>query len=146
MTVQAPPSSERRTPRLPAAALAVYLVLLVAVLLSPTSVVQSALVQALVDRASLLGLEGLVTFARAEVVMNIVIVVPAAFLGAVVLPRLRWQDWTAYGFVGAIGVELLQGLVLPGREASFSDVVANASGALLGALLARLLLRGRGRR
>ena len=43
------------------------------------------------------------------------------------------------GFLGAMAVELAQGLLLPGRQASFSDVVANGAGALLGALLAKAL-------
>ena len=54
---------------------------------------------------------------------------------------MRWQEWTAYGFLGAIAVELFQGLVLPGREASLSDIVSNGLGALLGALLAHLWVR-----
>ncbi len=82
-----------------------------------------------------------VDFTRVEVLMNAVIIAPLSFLGSRVWPRLRWQDWTAYAFVGATTVELVQGLLLPGRQASFSDIVANTFGALLGALLARRLLR-----
>jgi VanZ family protein len=52
-----------------------------------------------------------------------------------VRPSYSWRDWTAFGFCLACLVELLQGLLLPGRHASFSDVVANTLGALLGALL-----------
>jgi VanZ family protein len=64
-------------------------------------------------------------------------VAPLSLLGSIALPRLRWQDWTAYALIGAIAVELFQGVFLPGRSASFSDIVANAVGALLGALVYR---------
>lgn len=47
---------------------------------------------------------------------------------------MRWQDWTAYGLLGAMVVEVAQGLLLPDREPAFSDVVANALGAAGGAL------------
>jgi len=50
--------------------------------------------------------------------------------------RLRWQDWIAYGFLAALFVEIVQGLVLPGRYASCADVVANAT-ALCPALYSR---------
>lgn len=50
-------------------------------------------------------------------------------------PALSWQDWTALGFVVAVGVDLTKGLVLPDRHTAFSDVVANTAGALIGASL-----------
>ena len=73
--------------------------------------------------------------------MNALIVAPVSLMGGLVWSRLRWQDWVAYGFLGAMLVELLQGALLPDRQASFSDIVANATGALLGAVLARVLFR-----
>jgi glycopeptide antibiotics resistance protein len=132
--------------RIAGLALALYAGLLGLVLLSPRSTTQSDLVVRLVTELDRLGVpESLVTFARAEVVMNAAIVVPLTFLGSLVLRRVRWQDWTTYAFLGAIAVELTQGLLLPDRQASFSDIVANTVGALLGALLARLLRRDRPR-
>jgi glycopeptide antibiotics resistance protein len=126
--------------RIAGLALALYAGLLGLVLLSPRSNTQSDLVVRLVSELDRLGVpESLVTYARAEVLMNAVIVVPLTFLGSLVLRRVRWQDWTAYAFLGAIAVELTQGLLLPHRQASFSDIVANTVGALIGALLARLL-------
>ncbi len=122
--------------------LAPYLLVLVVVLFAPTSGVQSGLVRDLVDVLHRLGASGsVVTYGRAEVIMNAVIIAPVSFLGAFVLTRLRWQDWTAYAFLGAGAVELLQGVLLPDRTASFGDIVANASGACLGALLQRGLRR-----
>ncbi len=84
--------------------------------------------------------ESWATFSRAEVFTNVVIIAPFGLLGSLVFTRLRWQDWAAYAFIGATGVEMVQGLVLPDRQASFSDIVANTAGAVLGALLARRLL------
>ena len=127
--------------------LALYAVVLAVVLFSPSSGTQSGLVYDLVVLFDKLGAPPtLVTYVRAEVVMNAVIIAPVSFLGSTVFPRLRWQDWTAYAFLGAVTVEMVQGLVLPQRQASFSDIVANTAGALLGAVLARWLSRRRGRR
>jgi glycopeptide antibiotics resistance protein len=123
-----------------ALALALYAGLLGVVLLSPRSTTQSGLVSRLVAELVQLGVpDSLVTFARAEVLMNAVIVVPLTFLGSLVLRRLRWQDWTTYAFLGACAVELFQGIALPHRHASFSDIVANTLGALVGALLVRII-------
>jgi VanZ family protein len=128
-----------RLRRIAGLALALYAALLGLVLLSPRSTTQSQLVLRLVRGLDWLGApESLVTYARAEVLMNAVIVVPLTFLGSLVLRRLRWQDWTAYAFLGACAVEGFQGLVLPHRQASFSDIVANTLGALVGALLVRV--------
>jgi hypothetical protein len=121
--------------------LLLYALLLLVVLFSPTSHVQASLVEDLVHALQRVLPDAWITFGRAEILMNAVIIAPLTFLGSAVWPRLRWQDWTAYGFVGATTVELLQGVLLPGRQASFSDIVANSAGALLGAVLARGLLR-----
>lgn len=118
------------------ALLLLYVLLLVVVLFSPTSGTQSGLVVDVTEVLSDLGLPGSwTTFDRAEVALNAVIIAPVSFLGSVTFPRTRWQDWTAYAFLGAVTVELLQGLLLADRQASFSDIVANTAGASLGALL-----------
>jgi hypothetical protein len=121
--------------------LLLYVVLLAVVLFSPTSHVQAGLVNDLVRVCHAVLPDSWATFARAEVLMNAVIIAPLSLLGSRVWPRLRWQDWTAYAFIGATFVELVQGILLPGRRASFSDIVANTIGALLGALLAALIYR-----
>jgi glycopeptide antibiotics resistance protein len=116
--------------------LTVYLVLLGFALFSPTSDQQSGAVVWLQELLRLLGFApDLTTFDRLEVVMNAVIVAPAAFLAALVVPRYGWRDWTCFGFVAAMIVEATQGLLLPGRQAAFSDVVANTAGALAGSAL-----------
>ena len=60
------------------------------------------------------------------------------------LPRARWCGHACAGRTGRrtassapTTVELFQGMLLPGRQASFSDIVANTAGALLGALRLR---------
>lgn len=122
--------------------LGLYAVVLAVVLLSPTSTVQAALVWDLVRVLQLLGLSGpWASFTRVEELANVVIIAPLSFLGSLALPRWRWQDWTAYVFLGVACIELFQGLVLPDRQASFSDIVANTAGAAAGALLARGLQR-----
>jgi glycopeptide antibiotics resistance protein len=116
--------------------LAVYLVLLAVALFSPSSQQQSNAVVWLGELLRVLGVPPRLTgFDRLEVVMNAVIVAPATFLASMVVPRFGWRDWTCFGFVVALTVEAAQGLLLPGRQASFSDVVANTSGALLGSAL-----------
>src|SRR5213078_894016 len=117
--------------------LLVYVLVLAVVLFSPTSHVQAALVNDLVRAFRAVLPDSWATFTRVEVLMNAVIIAPLSLLGSRVWPRLRWQDWTAYAFVGASCVELVQGLLLPGRQASFSDIVANTIGAMLGALVYR---------
>lgn len=68
------------------------------------------------------------------------ILLPVGVLGGLALPQLSWQDWTAYAFVGALAVEAAQGLLLPQRQTSASDVVANTLGLLLGALAVELVV------
>ena len=126
----------------------ILLVLLVAyglalglALLAPTSQTQSAMVDWLGRVLGGVGAPASLTgFRSLEVVMNAVIVAPVSFLGAALWPRYRWRDWTAAGFVVSLAVETIQLVALPGRQASFSDVVANTLGAALGALLFGLLM------
>ncbi|MBZ5738494.1 VanZ family protein [Nocardioides sp. GBK3QG-3] len=72
------------------------------------------------------------TQVRAEFLSNVLILVPVSLLGSLVWPRTTWRDWTAFGFLLAGAVELTQGLLLPHRMASYSDVVANTLGCLVG--------------
>jgi glycopeptide antibiotics resistance protein len=120
--------------------LLVYSALLLLAVLSPSSHDQSHAVFWLGYRLQDIGMRA-ATFTRLEVVMNAVIVAPVTFLASVVWTRHSWRDWTAYGFLASLAVETVQGLLLPDRQASFSDVVANTAGAMLGALLARFVMR-----
>ena len=120
--------------------LAVYSVLLALALFSPLSQQQSSAVAHLGSLLDSLGAPSrLVTFPRLEVVMNAAIVAPVTLLGSLSWPSWSWRDWTAAGFVAAVAVELAQGLLLPDRQAAFSDIVANTIGAMVGAVVVALL-------
>ena len=120
--------------------LAVYSALLALALFSPSSEHQSSAVAHLGSLLTSLGAPSrLVTYPRLAVVMNAAIIAPVTFLGSLSFPSWSWRDWTAAGFLAAVVVELAQGLLLPGREATFSDIVANTMGALVGALVVALV-------
>jgi hypothetical protein len=119
--------------------LAAYLVFLAFVLLNPSADVPSSSVAWLSQVGTRAGLPApLVEPSRVEFICNVLILMPLSLLGSVLLPRLDWRDWTAYGFVLSGTVELLQAVLLPDRSATFSDVVANTSGILMGAVAYRL--------
>ena len=80
---------------------------------------------------------------RVEFILNVIMVVPLPLLAAWWWPAWSWQRWTAYGFLGSVSFELLQGLLLPDRTTQFVDVVANTSGVFLGAWGGGRLARAR---
>ena len=119
--------------------LATYLVFLAFVLLNPSADVPSSSVAWLSEIGTRAGLPApLVEPSRVEFICNVLILMPLSLLGSVLLPRLDWRDWTAYGFVLSGTVEMLQAVLLPDRSATFSDVVANTSGILMGAVAYQL--------
>ena len=105
------------------------------VLFSPSSRVQASLVLHLVDVLRVFTPDSWIDFTRAEVVMNAVIIAPLSFLGSIVWPRLRWQDWTAYAFLRACTADIPDRVLLPRPQPRFSPIVANAATASPGALL-----------
>lgn len=122
--------------------LAAYLIFLVAVLTEYNPTVATDVV----SRAELWltghGAPAMVTGpGRVEFMLNTAMFAPVAFLAALTFPRHPWANWVVYALVASGGVELLQGLYLPPRSAQFEDVVANTSGALLGALPAAVFTR-----
>jgi hypothetical protein len=123
-------------------ALAAYAVFLAFVFLNPSADVPSSSVSWLAEAGARVGLPGpLVVPSRVEFIANVLILMPVSFLGSVLLPRLDWRDWTAYGFVLSGTVELVQAVLLPARSATFADVVANTAGALVGAVAFTLAVR-----
>ena len=89
---------------------------------------------------------GLLPEARVEFILNVVMVVPLVLLAVWCWPAWTWERWTAYGFLGSVSFELLQGLLLPDRTTQFVDVVANTSGVFLGAWAGTCLASARQRR
>ena len=119
----------------------VYVVGLAVVLLAPSAELQTAVVFRTSDVLSVVLPDALVIPPRVEMMLNALMVVPLAFMVALVWMRSRWQDLTAYCFIGAWAVELLQAVVLAGRSATLTDVAANTSGAFAGAVLGVLVRR-----
>jgi glycopeptide antibiotics resistance protein len=83
-----------------------------------------------------------------EVASNVALFVPFGLLGLLSWPSLRVLGWTALGALLSAAIELSQLLFLPHRFATVSDLVANTTGAMLGALVAtavrRVLVRREG--
>ncbi|MGA8995767.1 MAG: VanZ family protein [Nocardioidaceae bacterium] len=134
--------------RIAFALLVAYSLALAVALFSPTSGEQNQMVLWLGRVLDSTGVPArFTTFDRLEVLTNVAIIAPVSLLGSLAWPRLSWRDWTAWGFAVSLTVELLQGLLLPGRHAAASDVVANTGGALAGAIaVAGLRMRRRSRR
>ena len=76
-----------------------------------------------------------------EFTANIALFVPFGLLLSLVLRR--GQGWVAVlaGFGFSLLAELTQGLFLPGRSGTLSDVIANTAGTVIGAGIAVLLTR-----
>jgi len=127
-----------------AGALAVYCGVLAFILLSPSPAVAASSVAYLgeIGRA-LHAPDWMLIAARVEFMANATIAAPVSFLGSVVFRDSTWRDWTAYLFVTSGLIELVQGALLPGRSATFVDMVANTLGALMGAVLMLVIRRVR---
>ena len=67
-----------------------------------------------------------------EIGLNVLLFVPLSLLGAFVVGRWDGRFWFFTALAATVLIEMVQGLLLPGRSASGSDVLANTSGALLG--------------
>lgn len=77
-----------------------------------------------------------------EVGLNVLLFVPLSLLGAFVLDRWRVVGWLLAGLALSLVVEGVQAVLLTGRSATVSDLLANTAGAGLG-ILAALVLRRR---
>lgn len=124
-----------------AVGLAVYPVLLGAVVLWPSPVDRPArgfLESTLADLYRQ-GLPLWVDYALLEWGANVALFLPLGLLMGLLLPR-RWV-WLAVlcGVAVSIGVETVQDAFLPQRYATVNDVLANSLGSAVGALLAYLL-------
>lgn len=85
-------------------------------------------------------------YRKVEFAANILLFVPFGIVVALRLPRRLW--WLAVVIAAAVSglVELAQAILLPERVPAWSDIVANTSGAFIGALLVLFVWSVRRRR
>lgn len=76
-----------------------------------------------------------------EASANVALFIPLGFVSALAFPDKRWWQIGAFGLLTSCCMELGQLLFLYNRFASPLDLVTNASGAVIGSLLAALLVR-----
>jgi VanZ like family len=124
----------------------VYVMALLLVVLTPGTGGPDRILAALTDVAVDAGAQRRSAGNSIEIMLNVVLTVPATMLASVVWPEPSWRDWTAWAFLLFGTVEAAQLLLLPARHGSFSDVVANTAGCCLGALLVAVVRRGAAQR
>lgn len=118
-----------------AALLAVYVIGLAVVALSPVSPIRG------VDLSQELHVIGLdwVTYTQLESFANVMLFVPLGLLVALLI-RTRWWWAVVVGLaLLAAGIELGQALFLPGRVPTLDDVLANTTGGVIGVALAAVI-------
>jgi len=86
-----------------------------------------------------------ITFGAIEFAANIVMFIPIGLFGALTLPRHRWLV-VLFSFAGSAAIELFQAARLAERVGTPRDVIANGLGALIGYLLALLVVLAARRR
>ena len=112
-----------------------YSACIAVVLLMPSADLPSTVVERAADALGFVGAPEATTVPyRLEFLLNALMVVPIIAAGRLHFSGTSWRDWSAWTFVVAAGVEAFQGLLLPGRSATFVDVTANTTGAIVGAL------------
>jgi VanZ family protein len=87
------------------------------------------------------GVPNWIGYSLFEWLANVAFFVPFGVLAVLVTRRVLWA--VALGCGISTAIELTQWLVLPERTGSVLDVLANTSGALVGAAIAALWLRRR---
>ncbi|SDS16306.1 MULTISPECIES: VanZ family protein [Microbacterium] len=128
----------RRSTRVWAVALGLPFLLGVALLtLTPARVEQTMpnLLDLLLRAIQRLGWTSL-DFTRLEVLANVAVFIPVGVLAFLLVPRRAWMLSLLVGPALSLGIETAQYLALPHRAATVSDVLANATGASIGVVLA----------
>ena len=92
-------------------------------------------IRAFIDTLQAAGAPGWVTYDLVDFLANILFFVPVGLIGALLLPRRLWWLAMPAGLLLSAALELGQAAFLPERCASWTDVLANTLGAVLGALL-----------
>ena len=118
-----------------AALLAVYVIALAVIALSPVSPIRGLDLSQELDAAGL----GWVTYTQLESAANVALFVPLGLLIALLI-RTKWWWAVVVGLaLLAGGIELGQALFLPGRVPTLDDVLANTTGGVIGVALAALI-------
>lgn len=122
-------------------ALAVYVALVLTVTLTPSPVDKPFRhdLERLLEELHERGLPAIVTYGFVEFASNVGMFIPIGFIAALLLARRWWWLVLLLGPLFSLAIELMQRTLLPERYATFSDVLANSIGALVGALLAVIL-------
>jgi glycopeptide antibiotics resistance protein len=120
---------------------ALYVAFVLLVTLWPTTVDKGLdpYLEKVLERLHSHGVPGFVNYNFVEFTANIAFFVPVGFLGGLALSRRFWWLSAVLGFLLSCAVELAQATFLPGRVASVNDVLANTTGAVIGAVLAGLV-------
>ncbi|WFR68155.1 VanZ family protein [Curtobacterium flaccumfaciens] len=92
------------------------------------------------DLAHELGTPAWFGYGALEFTANVAFFLPLGLLVVLRLGARRWWVGALTGFVASGVIETGQALFLPARFASFDDVLANTSGAAVGALIAVVAL------
>jgi hypothetical protein len=130
--------------------LAGYAVVVGAIVLTPSPVDRSLRgdLERIIGELHERGLPHFIGYGDVEVVSNMLMFLPIGLLLAIALPHRAWPLVIVIGPLLSAAVEGAQLLLLPARTASVLDIVANGTGALLGAalgILLRILVRHRDR-
>ena len=89
--------------------------------------------------AHLHGMPWWISFNKIEFGANILMFIPIGLFGALALPKPRWLILPA-AIMGSLAIEITQASGLPQRVGTPRDVIANSLGALIGYLLACLVI------
>jgi glycopeptide antibiotics resistance protein len=116
-----------------AAALVLAAVIGAVLVFQPDAATSSGALQRLSRMLSDLGLPYERTAQVVELMLNVALFVPGAFAAALLWPRVRWWQWVLLGLAVSVGIETVQAVFLPDRDAQVRDLVSNSLGAALGA-------------
>lgn len=87
------------------------------------------------------GIPNWINYKFVEASANVALFIPLGFVSVLAFPDKRWWQISGFGLLISCFMELSQLLFLHNRFASPFDLVTNVSGAVIGSLLAALLVR-----
>ena len=115
-----------------------YIVVVLAVTLTPTTVDHGLdpYIERILQELHERGVPAFVDYGFIEFSANIVFFVPVGFLLGILFQYRLWFLAIVCGGALSAAVETVQGLFLPGRVSSLTDVLANTTGAVIGCIVA----------